>query len=316
MSFCSKAGLVAEETPFVNSTFDKDSQEKNKHGQVNQDAAANPAKLIQPEENQAKKKESNAPTPKEKKEDVSTHTLTGSVAFLSDYRSRGISQTFRRPAVQGEFKYTHISGFYFKNWASSVDGTGNLLNNTSMEWDLYIGIKHSLFDSKAEYDIGFLYYYYSRGRAPVRANTSYGTLEYYVSVTYKDFQIKLSETLTDYFGVNSSNPPLNWDIVRPIKPNGNSYGSLYLEANYEFSVNAKTKLDFHIGYQTITHYSQLNYLDWLVMLTREFEWFNFTLTYVSTNANKTFYNVRDHSFHPKRKDLGGPTIVLGVYRTY
>lgn len=185
-----------------------------------------------------------------------------------------------------------------------------------MEWDLYFGFKHKLFKTEAEYDIGFLYYYYPGGRALVRANTSYDTVEYYVSIMYKKFEIKLSLTITDYFANNSSNPPMNWDTGRPIRPNGSSFGSPYLEANYEYSFYPKWKANFHIGYQGVVNYPQLSYLDWLAGLTREFEWFEITLTYVQTNARRAFYNVPDNSFHPKRKDLGGPGVVLGVDRTF
>ena len=45
-----------------------------------------------------------APTPE--------HTFTGNVAFVSYYRFRGISQTWKRPAVQAGFDYSHASGLY------------------------------------------------------------------------------------------------------------------------------------------------------------------------------------------------------------
>ncbi len=247
----------------------------------------------------------------------SAHKLTATVAFLSDYRSRGISQTFRRPAVQGEIKYVHLpSGFYFKSWGSNVDGTGNLLNNTSMEWDLFLGISHPLFDSKANYDIGFLYYYYPGGRAKVPANTRYDTLEYYISANYKGLEVKLSLTLTDYFADTSSNPPQNWDKNRFSRPSGSSYGSAYLETNLDVDLCPKLKASFHLGYQKVTNYSRLNYLDWLVSLTREFEWFEVNITYVATNANKTFYKVPDNSFKPHRVNLGGAGITVGIDRTF
>jgi uncharacterized protein (TIGR02001 family) len=251
---------------------------------------------------------------KEKKK--SPHKLTGTVAFLSDYRSRGISQTFRRPAIQGELKYTHASGFYFKSWASNIDGTGQLFNNTSMEWDLSLGFKHSLFHTKAEYDVGFLYYYYPGGKAHVRSNTSYDTVEYYIAWSYKKFEIKLSLTITDYIAVNSSNPPINLDTGRTVPPNGHSFGSPYIEANYEYPFYPKWKALFHLGYQGVTNYPQLNFLDGLIGLTREFEWFEITLAYVQTNARKAFYNIPDNSFRPRRVNLGGPGVVLGINRTF
>src|SRR4051812_25230360 len=50
---------------------------------------------------------------------ASPHTFTGNVAVATDYRFRGISQTFKQPAIQGGFDYSHSSGFYVGNWNSN-----------------------------------------------------------------------------------------------------------------------------------------------------------------------------------------------------
>jgi hypothetical protein len=86
--------------------------------------------------------------------------------------------------------------------------------------------------------------------------------------------------------------------------------------NYEYSFSSKWKAAYHVGYQAVVNYPQLNYLDWLVSLTRVFEWFEVTVTYVQTNARKAFYNIPDHSFRPKRVDLGGPGVVLAIDKTF
>ena len=51
------------------------------------------------------------------------YTLTGNIGVVSDYRFRGISQSYRLPAVQAGFDWTHASGFYLGNWNSSVFGS-------------------------------------------------------------------------------------------------------------------------------------------------------------------------------------------------
>ncbi len=43
---------------------------------------------------------------------ASPHTFTGNVGLFSDYRFRGISQTYKQPAIQGGFDYSHSSGIY------------------------------------------------------------------------------------------------------------------------------------------------------------------------------------------------------------
>ena len=57
-----------------------------------------------------------APTPE--------HTFTGNATLVSDYRSRGISQTFNLPAVQAGFDYAHSSGLYLGTWASPTKKEG------------------------------------------------------------------------------------------------------------------------------------------------------------------------------------------------
>jgi hypothetical protein len=48
-------------------------------------------------------------------------TITGNMALSSDYRTRGISQTNKMPALSGGFDIAHSSGFYVGNWNSNVD---------------------------------------------------------------------------------------------------------------------------------------------------------------------------------------------------
>lgn len=246
----------------------------------------------------------------------SPHKFTGSVSFLSDYRSRGISQTMRRPAIQGELKYTHASGFYFKSWASNVDGTTHYINNASMEWDFYMGIELPICQSALKYDFGFIYYYYPGGEALVPERVSYNTLEYYLGIIYKNFNIKFYQTLTDYYGVNSSNPPFNWSENRFVRPHGGSQGSPYIEANYEWLISLKWKAGFHVGYQAVINYPQLNYIDWQASLTYKFDWFDLSFFYIDTNAKHDFYDVPDNSYKRKTKDLGGATLVVSVTRSF
>jgi uncharacterized protein (TIGR02001 family) len=260
-----------------------------------------------------------------KKEDLSDekkdsaplpYTLSGTLTFVSDYRSRGISQTMREPAVQGEFTCVHQSGLYVKTWASNVDGTGNFIGNSSMEWDFYLGFKQRVANTAFKYDIGFEYYWYPGGEARVPKRIKYNTVEYYVGITYKNFGIKITQTLTDYFGFNSDNPPINWDKKRTLRPNGHSYFSPYLEANYAWTINTKWSASCHIAYQGMTNYPDLGYIDWNVVVTRKFDWFTLSLAYIQTNAKKAFYNVPDNAFKPHRKWLAGPTAVLSVYHTF
>jgi uncharacterized protein (TIGR02001 family) len=132
------------------------------------------------------------------------HGFTGNLAFVSDYRFRGISQTWKRPAVQGGFDYSHASGLYLGAWASNV--SGNSYNNgAGMEWDLYGGWKLPVSEA-VTLDLGALAYVYPGARmnaAPGQPTShKYDNVDVYAAVTAGAFSGKLSVAATDYFGLD------------------------------------------------------------------------------------------------------------------
>lgn len=82
--------------------------------------------------------------------------VSGGATLVSDYRFRGISQTDKRPAVQGTFTISHSSGFYATWWGSSIDDY--VANGSDAENDLILGYKKTF--KSTTVDVGFLYYYY------------------------------------------------------------------------------------------------------------------------------------------------------------
>ncbi|MFW2850710.1 TorF family putative porin [Sphingomonas sp. TX0543] len=88
-------------------------------------------------------------------------TVTGSVAVVSDYRLRGVSQTDKRAAIQGGFTVAHKSGFYLGTWASNLAGWGTF-GGSNMELDLIGGYKAAI-GSGVSVDAGLTYYVYPGG---------------------------------------------------------------------------------------------------------------------------------------------------------
>src|SRR3979411_2163970 len=83
--------------------------------------------------------------------------LTGNITLITDYRFRGISQTFAKPAIQGGFDYAHASGLYVGNWNSNVSqGAG--FPGGNLEMDFYGGWKKSW--GGWGIDFGVHYHYY------------------------------------------------------------------------------------------------------------------------------------------------------------
>ncbi len=70
------------------------------------------------------------------------YTFTGNLGIFSDYRFRGISQTNKKPAIQGGVDFAHSSGIYLGNWNSNVDSA--MYNGANIEMDFYGGWKTTI----------------------------------------------------------------------------------------------------------------------------------------------------------------------------
>ena len=87
-------------------------------------------------------------------------TVSGSIALVSDYRFRGVSQSDKEMAVQGGITVAHESGFYVATWASNLAGWGTF-GGANMELDLVGGFKKSM--GGATVDVGLTWYMYPGG---------------------------------------------------------------------------------------------------------------------------------------------------------
>ncbi len=242
-------------------------------------------------------------------------TLTGNVAVVTDYRFRGISQSYRLPAVQAGFDFTHASGLYLGSWNSSV--SGNSYNNgASVEMDLYGGYRFELAkDVKA--DVGVLFYVYPGARlnqSPgVPSGKKYDNAELYAGVTSGPFNAKVSYAVTDYFGLNGETAGYAWFSALPDR--GNSKGTVYLELNYTLDLGDKMTLGAHAGHTVVRHYSELSYTDLKLSLNKEWAGLNFGAAVVGTDAKKDYYQVANAGGNdPKR--IGKTTLVLSVGKTF
>lgn len=87
-------------------------------------------------------------------------TVSGSVALVSDYRFRGVSQSDEEMAVQGGLSVTHSSGAYVGTWASNLAGWGTF-GGANMELDLFGGFKLPV--GGGSLDVGLTWYMYPGG---------------------------------------------------------------------------------------------------------------------------------------------------------
>src|SRR5262245_7770622 len=134
--------------------------------------------------------------------------VTGNMTIASDYRFRGISQTYLGPTIQGGIDYSHASGFYVGNWNSNV-ASQVFLGGSGIEMDFYGGWKKSFGDFGI--DVGTIYYYYPNAEfnqntstgAATAGNSKFDNWEIYVGASWKWLSGKFYYAVSDYFGLSS-----------------------------------------------------------------------------------------------------------------
>jgi len=254
-----------------------------------------------------------APTP------ASDHTFTGNLGLFSQYIFRGLTQTDRKPAIQGGFDYAHSSGFYAGIWGSNIswitDGYAPG-GSYSAEFDTYLGFKLPV--NAFTFDVGFLRYNYP-GRKPnagfAAGTDKADTNEIYAAVSWKWLTFKYSYSLNDTFGIKDSK------------------GSDYLDLTGAFPIlDTGFTLIGHVGRQSYSgtnaplwagtggKQSDLDYTDWRIAVAKEFMGLNFTLGYTKANTTArtalpapggtAVYN------NVYGRNIGDGTWTVGVQKTF
>jgi uncharacterized protein (TIGR02001 family) len=218
----------------------------------------------------------------------SPHSISGNMGIFSDYRFRGVSQTFVQPAIQGGIDYSHSSGFYLGNWNSNVNGL--VYTDGSIEMDVYGGYKFSI--GPVGMDVGLLQYLYPG--AKTSAGDKYDTLEGYVGASWKWFTLKYSYAFTDFFGLTDSD------------------GSGYLDLGFSMEVAPKFSIVAHYGNQTVKNYSSADYSDYKIGVTYDLNGWVLGAAYVDTDLDPL--NVTNAA--GKTEDLGKGTVVVSVSKSF
>ena len=216
----------------------------------------------------------------------SPHSITGNLSIVSDYRFRGISQTFVQPAIQGGIDYAHKSGFYLGNWNSNVNGLS--YTDGSIEMDIYGGFKFNA--GPIAMDVGLLQYLYPGAET---GGEKYDTTEAYVAGTWKWFTVKYSYALSDFFGVPDSD------------------GSGYLDLTFNYEIAPKFNLVAHYGMQTVENVSGADYDDYKVGITYDLNGWLLGAAYVDTDTTLNVTNAAG-----KTEDLAKGTVVLSVSKFF
>ena len=138
--------------------------------------------------------------------------VSGSVAVVSDYLFRGVTQTSEKPALQGGVTWTHDSGFYAGGWGSSISWLSDADPDVSsqVELDMFAGYTVKFGQSEFGYDVGLNYYGYP-GDYPAGFNDP-DTLELYFGLSWKFLSARYWYATTDLFGIPGSDGSTNLDL--------------------------------------------------------------------------------------------------------
>ena len=249
---------------------------------------------------------------------ASPHTVTGNIGLFSEYRFRGIAQTFGEPALQGGFDYAHSSGFYAGNWNSNVNqGAG--FPGASLEMDFYGGFKKSFGDFGI--DVGFIWYLYPGSEAS--ATTQYspvntaGTIhsgkvdnkEIYIGGSWKFLSLKYYYSIDDYFSIPESKK------------------STYIDLGATWDLGNGWGVNGHVGQLKLKSVTNGDYTDWKLGVTKDIGGYVFGLAYIDTNAKGDCSTAQFYCFGngtsdtvtgapTKTKDAGDTTFVLSVSKSF
>ena len=239
-------------------------------------------------------------------EPASPHTFTYNIGLYSQYVFRGLTQTDKKPALQGGMDYSHSSGFYAGTWASNISWLedGGQYHASSLEWDIYGGFRNTIGETGIGYDVGLLNYVYP-GKKTIAGKGNAGfddpyTLEGYAALSYQWLQAKVSYSFTDTFGV----------------PNADGTYYVELNANYPIADTGLT-INGHVGRQKydgkaggIDNDDFYSYTDYKLGLTKS--WSNG----VNLGAYYTDTNAKDKGYTYNGNNIGNDTFTVFVQKTF
>ena len=234
---------------------------------------------------------------------------SANASVVSQYVSRGLRQTWGKPALQAGVDYTAPSGFYAGVWGSQV--SDHVIAGAHAEVDTYLGYAATIAHG-VELTTGLYRYWYPGARYGKAIGggpaTGYDYTEWMVGAGWRGVSVKLWTTLSNYFGFDGNS--LADGIDR------GSRGSTYAEANWAVPLPNDFTLGLHIGHEHVRNHSAFSFTDYRIELSRPINKF-LTLSAALTGADASAYA---HQLSARngtdRMTLGRRTVALKLTATY
>lgn len=196
-------------------------------------------------------------------------TFSGSVAVVSDYAFRGVSQTLEDIAVQGGITGASTAGLYLGLWGSSLNfGEATAADRAHTEIDAFGGLKRNV--AGVDADLGFVYYAYPG----TTDSYDYNFLELALGLSRAFSGVSTGAKVAfspDYFAASGS--------------------ATYLSGSLGFAVpSAPVSLLGTLGHQSIEEnaaFGTPDYTDWSAGASLSAAGVSIGITYVDTDLAKT-----------------------------
>lgn len=207
-------------------------------------------------------------------------TVSGEVAFTTDYKFRGISQTGNNPAVQGALNFEHTSGAYATLWGSSVSFPSGAELNTVVGYVMPL----NLGDHSASLDVGALRYVYPGDNGGMGPSPDYNEVFANVaveSVVMGDDELALGLAYTNKY-YNDSGRYINLNVGYSAPLAGTNLGLVSYVGYNKFRNNAN--MNNALG--TTATNNDKDYFDYKLGLTGTVQGIDTELAYVGTDIKK------------------------------
>lgn len=242
-------------------------------------------------------------------------TVTGSVALVSDYRFRGVSQSDKEMAIQGGLTATHESGLYAGVWASNLAGWGQF-GGANMELDLIGGYSAEI-SSGVTVDVGLTWYMYPGGsditdfaEPYVKLSGTVGPAKALIGVAYAPAQEALGKWCSD--------------AACTVSDPGDKEDNLYIWGDLSGGIpNTPVTLKAHLGYSDGNSGLGPNgtsvaptgtYLDWMLGADLALGPVTVGVSYIDTDISKSESAYLGSTFTTSdlSRTIAGSTVVFSL----
>lgn len=267
--------------------------------------------------------------------DIATYTITPTVSFLSDVRSRGTSDSLNSPGAKVGIEAAHQSGLVAIAEVNNVDRTeftnaagvditlaGGWRIGNPDKWHFGIGLASEIFPNakfQAPQSFDFV-----NGVPTNVTSTSYNTDYAVLEIGYGNVQGRIMNVISKTYrgantgGVCGSMLQFSSDPTKALecysRGQHGSRGTWLFDLDYKYAVRPDTTLDLHAGYQDVANFPEADAFDYSIGVTHTHWGFKWKIAWVGIREKThELYIVQRGS---NLKSIDKPAVVVSVSRQF